>query len=100
MVIEPALPFRSGDRELGVEHGNGPGFVTIAPFPVDGLNAGKRFGRVADGFDLLMQGRLIILELNDQMGVRGGGGFEGFFWQCIASQVTIRPARSSSSSNF
>jgi hypothetical protein len=35
--------------------------VTVAPFLVDGLNAGKRFGRVADGFDLLMQGRLTLL---------------------------------------
>ena len=94
------LPFRSGHRALGVEHGNGAGFVTIAPCPVDGLNAGKRFGRVTNGFDLLMQGWLIVLELNDQMGIRGGGGFEGFFWQCIASQVTIRPATSSSSSSF
>ena len=46
---------------------------------VDGLNAGKRFGRVADGFDLMMQGRLIVLELYDQMVVRDGGGFECFF---------------------
>lgn len=76
---DKGLPFRSSNRERGVEHGNGPGFVTIAPFPVDGLDAGKRFGRVASGFDLLMQSRLIVLELNDQMGVRGGGGFEGFF---------------------
>ena len=53
--------------------------MTIAPFLVDGLNAGKRFGRVADSFDLLMQGRLIVLELYDQMGVRDGGGFECFF---------------------
>jgi hypothetical protein len=26
-----------------------------------------------------MQGRLIVLELYDQMGVRDGGGFECFF---------------------
>jgi hypothetical protein len=25
------------------------------------------------------QGQLIVFELNDQMRVRGGGGFEGFF---------------------
>jgi hypothetical protein len=28
---------------------------------------------------LLTQGQLIVFELNDQMCVRGGGGFEGFF---------------------
>jgi hypothetical protein len=27
----------------------------------------------------MMQGRLIVLELYDQMGVRDGGGFECFF---------------------
>ena len=59
------LPFRSSDGARGVEHGNGAGFVTIAFFLVDGLNAGKRFGCATDGFDLLKQGRLIVLELND-----------------------------------
>jgi len=57
--------------------------VSFAPFLVDGLNAGKRFGRVTNGFDLLMQGRLIVLELNDQMGIRGGSGFEGFFGNAL-----------------
>jgi len=94
------LPFRSGDSVLGIKHGDGAGFVTIAFFLIDGLDAGKRFGCAANGFDLLKQGRLIVLELNNQMGIRNGSSFECFFWQCMASQVTIRPATSSSSSSF
>ena len=73
------LPFRTGYRWRGIEHGNGPGFVAIALFPVNGPSAGKRLGRGANGLDRLTQGRLVVLELNDQMGVRGGGGFKGFF---------------------
>ena len=71
-----------------------------ALFPVDGLNSGTRHGRVAGSLDFLTQGKLIVFELNDQMRVRGGRYFEGFFWQCIASHVMIWPATSSSSNSF
>lgn len=73
------LPFRSSDRQLGVEHGDGPGFVAVAPFLVDTLIARQGLGGRTDGFGLLAQRRLIVLELNNQMGVGGGGGFKGFF---------------------
>jgi hypothetical protein len=73
------LPFRSGDSARGIEHGDGAGFVTIPLFPVDGLSGGKRFGRAANSFDLLKQGWLIVLELDDQVGVRDFSGFECFF---------------------
>jgi hypothetical protein len=52
--------------------------MAIAPFLIDGLNAGKRLGRGVSSLDRLTQARLVALELNDQMRVRGGGGFEGF----------------------
>jgi hypothetical protein len=73
------LPFRANDRWRRVKHGNGSGFMAIAPFLIDGLNAGKRHGDCASGLDHLMQRWLVALELNDQMRVCGGGGFEGFF---------------------
>ena len=73
------LPFRSDDGGRCVKHGNGSGFVAIALFPVDGLNSGTRHGRVAGSLDFLTQGKLIVFELNDQMRVRGGRDFEGFF---------------------
>ena len=73
------LPFCTGDSGRRIEYGNGSGFVTIALFPVNGPSPGKRLGRGAKGLDRLTQGRLVVLELNDQMRVRGGGGLEGFF---------------------
>ena len=73
------LPFRSGDRRLGFEHGDGAGFVAVTPVLVDAPFARQRLGSGADGFDLAVEGRLIVLDLNNQMGVGGGGGFERFF---------------------
>ena len=51
--------------------------------PVDGLNSGNRHGRVASGLDFPTQGKLIVFELNYQMRVRGGRGFEGFFCNAL-----------------
>jgi len=73
------LPFRAGDHGLCLKHGNGSCFVAIALFRVDGLDAGKRRDRRASGLGRLTEGWLVVLELNDQMHVGGGGGFEGFF---------------------
>ena len=73
------LPFRSGDGRLGFEHGDGSGFVAVAPVLVDAAFARQRLGGRADGFDLAVEGRLIVLDLDNQMGVCGGGGLEGFF---------------------
>jgi hypothetical protein len=46
------LPFGPDDRRQGIEHRNGAGFVTIAIFSVDRLNARKRLGVVANSLDL------------------------------------------------
>ncbi len=73
------LPFRSGDGRLGFEHGDGSGFVAVAPVLVDAPFARQRLGRRADGFDLAVEGRLIVLDLNNQMGVGAAGGLERFF---------------------
>lgn len=54
------LPFGPGDRRQGIEHRNSAGFVTIALFSVDRLNARKRLGVVASGLDLAAQGRLVV----------------------------------------
>jgi hypothetical protein len=72
-------PFRSDDGGPCVKHCNGSSFVAIALFLIDRLNTRKRHDRVASGLDFLTQGKLIVFELNDQMRVRGGRGFEGFF---------------------
>ena len=73
------LPFRFSDGGLGFDHGDGPVFVAVAPVFVDGPFVRQRLGRRADGFDLAVEGRLIVLDLDNQMGASGGGGLEGFF---------------------
>ena len=73
------LPLRPGERLRDIEYGRGAGFVPIALFLIDGAAAGKRSGHGASRFNRLPQERLIVLELNDEMGVRGSGGLEGFF---------------------
>jgi hypothetical protein len=73
------LPFRADERGWRIKHGNGSGFVAIASFLIDCLNATQRYGGGASGLDRLAQARLVVLELNDQMGVRCGRDFEGFF---------------------
>ena len=94
------LPFRPRDGGFCVEHCNGASFVAVSPFLVHGLDARQRLGCGADGFGLLTKDRLVVLELDDQMRVGEGGGFESFFWQCMASQVTRCPATSSSCNSF
>jgi hypothetical protein len=54
------LPFGSGDRRLGIEHRDGPGFVTVAFFAIDRLNAGKRLGIFANSLDVAAQGQLVV----------------------------------------
>src|SRR5271157_3456654 len=54
-----------------------------------------------DFLALLVQCRLIVLDLDDQRNIGLGRDLEGFFWQCRASIVTIAPSASpSSASNF
>jgi len=54
------LPFGSGDRRPGIEHRHGPGFVAVAFFAIDRLNAGKRLGIFANSLDVAAQGRLVV----------------------------------------
>ena len=73
------LPVRVLDGVGRVEHGNRACFVAVASFGVRGLNARQRLGVGAQGLGFLAQAGLILLELNNQMHVGGGGGLERFF---------------------
>ena len=46
----------------------------------------------ADGFDVVQQGGLIVFQLDEDACLRLSGGFDGFFWQCMASSVTMQLA--------
>lgn len=72
------LPFGPLDGG-GIEHCNGSRFMAIARLVIARLNSRKRAVGMASGLGPLPQGRLVVLELRDQMRVGGGGGFEGFF---------------------
>ena len=72
------LPFRPNDRLRGVEHGDGSCFVAIAPVLVDTTFARQGRGGRADRLGFAAQDRLIVLELDNQMGVGGGSDFKGF----------------------
>jgi len=58
---------------------NDTGLVAIAFVFIDPVTAGERFGLSATTRDLLVQGRLVLLELNDQMRACVVGRLEGFF---------------------
>jgi hypothetical protein len=73
------LPFRFSDGGPGLEHGDGSDFVAVTPVLVDAPLARQRHGDGTDSLDLAIEGRLIVLDLDNQMGVGGCGGLEGFF---------------------
>ena len=87
--LDQWLPLGSSNRGVGAEYFGSPGFVSAAPGGDLGVAAGGVAGS-ADGFDILQQGGLIILQLNDDASLRLCGGLEGFFWQCMASSVMMQ----------
>ena len=62
--------------------------VSVAPGADRGVAADGPLGS-AGGFDFLQQRGLIVLQLDDEASLRLCGGLEGFFWQCMASRVTM-----------
>ncbi len=76
------LPLRPGDGSRCVKYDNGSGFVAIASFRIDRLDAGQGLGGGAGGLYLLTQGLLVVLELNNQMRGCRRRGFKGFLRNC------------------
>ena len=87
--LDQWFPLGSSNRGGGAEYLGGPGFMSAASGGDLGVAAGGVAGG-ADGFDIVQQGGLIILQLNDDASLRLCGGLEGFFWQCMASSVMMQ----------
>ena len=76
--LDQWFPLGPSDCGVGAEYFGSPGFVSAAPGGDLGVAAGGVAGS-ADGFDILQQGGLIILQLNDDASLRLRGGLEVFF---------------------
>jgi hypothetical protein len=92
------MPIGVGQTVGGIEDGDGAAFVTVAALVVAaGRPERRRGGR--DLLDLLVQGRLVVFDADDQGDVGVCCGLEMFFWQCSASSVTMAPGATPSSAS-
>ena len=96
--FDESIPLGCGNGAGRAEDLGRPGFVSVAPDADRGVAADGPLGS-AGGFDFLQQRGLIVLQLDDEASLRLCGGLEGFFWQCMASRVTMLCATWSSPSN-
>jgi hypothetical protein len=62
----------------GVEHGGDARLIAVAAFVMAFVVSKRRRG-LRDGLDLLMQRRLVVLDLDDQVGIGLGSDLEMFF---------------------
>lgn len=76
--LDQGLPLASGNGTCGAEDVGGPGFMPAVPRGDGGVAAGGP-ARSACGLDILQQGWLIVLQLNDQASLSLCGSLEGFF---------------------
>ena len=92
------MPVGVGQTVGGIEDGDGATFVAAAAFVVAvGRPERRRGGRDLLGF--LVQGRLVVLDPDDQGDVGCCCDLEMFFWQCSASSVTMAPGATPSSAS-
>ena len=82
----------------GIEDSDGAAFVAVVALVVTvDRPERRRSGRSL--LNLLVQGRLVVLDADDQDDVGRCRDFEMFFWQCSASSVTMAPSATPSSAN-
>ena len=77
-ILDQRPPLGVGNSGGCAEYLGGPGCMAVAAFGNRGVAAGGLCG-TADSFDLLHQSGLVVLQLDDNLCLRRGGGFEGFF---------------------
>lgn len=82
----------------GIEDGDGAAFVAVAA-AVMAVGRPERWRGRRDLLALPVQGRLVVLDLDDQGDVALCGDLEVFFWQWSASSVTMAPSATPSSAN-
>ena len=92
------MPLGVGQFTGGIEDGDGAAFVAVAAL-VAAVGRPERRRSRGDFLNLLVQGRLVVLDLDDQGDVGFSGDFKMFFWQCSASSVTIAPSATPSSAS-
>ncbi|MBV8739549.1 MAG: hypothetical protein JO007_20300 [Alphaproteobacteria bacterium] len=85
------VPVGAGEFVGGIEDADGAGFVAVATL-VAALGGPERRLGCSDILDLLVQGRLVVLGLDNQHDVGFCRDFKVFFWQCRASSVMMAPA--------
>ena len=90
-LLDQGLPLGCGQSVSGTEYLGFAGFMAITALGDRGIAAGGA-ARSAEGFSLLQQSRLVILQLDDCVCTRRCDGLESFFWQCMASSVTVQLA--------
>src|SRR3954452_20729618 len=89
----------AADEVVGrIEDADGAALVAVAP-GVAAMSGADRGGGGGDLLDLLVKGRLVVLDLNDQGDADFAGDLEVFFWQCNASSVTMAPSPTPSSAS-
>ncbi len=72
------VPVGVGQRVGGIEHGDGAAFIAVAALVMAAGGPERRRGG-RDFLDLLVQGRLVVLDADDQGEVGGCGDLERFF---------------------
>src|SRR4051795_13031571 len=90
------MPVAADELVGRVEDTDGAALVAVAS-GVMAMSGGDRGRGGGDLLDLLVEGRLVVLDLDDQGGTDFGGDLEDFFWQCKASSVTMAPSATPSS---
>ena len=76
--LEMGLPIRVVEFSGGIEDGDSAGFVAPAALVVAAAGT-ERLGGDGDCGDRLQQGRLVVLDLNDQAEIGLPGDLEVFF---------------------
>ena len=92
------VPVGVGQTVGRIEDGDGATFVAVAALVV-AVDRPERRRSCGDVLNPLVQGRLVVLDPDDQRDVGCCCDLKMFFWQCSASSVTMAPSAMPSSAS-